>query len=174
MLTKLTAPRREAQGHTKAFQTGDNLITQTPESIRFTDARSLSMQLLAETRLLETVLMRSDRQRRFIAFYTFLIEAAFHIVEKQERSPLPTVTFGYIGEILAALLGMSRTTMYSYLNTLSEFGLVAYKGRVVTVQVNGKGSARCDGSVMCVSLTSSSEANYVDMISNPFETWNKT
>ena len=116
-------------------------------------AAALGEQLRLETELFERYSFRSDKRRRIAAFHDFLIHTALYHLEQEARAPLPTVSVAYMGTLLAPLLGIGRTTLYDYLSILQSAGLIAYKGRVVTIEINGEEVNRYDGSVMCVSLS---------------------
>ena len=121
------------------------------ESLK-TVAAKLGSRLRKDTELFALYPFRRDKRRRMEELHDLLLLSALSFAERKGRAGLPTVCLNYYGELLAAICGLSRTTIYSYLDILASAGLLAYKGRVVSVEVEGKQVNRCDGSIMRLTL----------------------
>jgi hypothetical protein len=82
------------------------------------------------------------------ALFELLFEVAQQTAHHRKQGNVSQTVIHQPGEILAAALGVSRVTMYKYLHTLKEAGLLAFKGHVG----NWYGLARRTGTVFAVSM----------------------
>ena len=105
---------------------------------------------------------RSQKQYRFEEVYSFILCMALTQKERLEQKagrelPISAVGFHCPAEqIAAALIHICcKRTFKTYLKDLRKAGLIAYKGRIVSVEIDGVVKPRCDGTVFSVALSAS-------------------
>jgi hypothetical protein len=102
--------------------------------------------------------MRSDRRERLEHFHTQLVLYALVVALKKGYRKACTITVHTVMELVGYCLGIkSSSTLYSYLHTLKNLGLIDFKGHVTTVSLEGADGEtyeanRCDGALLCIRL----------------------
>ena len=141
------------------LQTATDRAAPSPETEDLeTAARRLALSQLEA----KDLKFNAQKQRRIVEAYTFLLCMTLTQKERLEHKagkklPISAVTFRCPAEQIAAALEnvCGKRAFDGYLSDLQEAGLIAYKGRSVSVEINGVVKPRCDTTVFCVALSAS-------------------